>query len=76
MKQSNFTGKYIFDEIIRIKREVDELEKALDTLAEEVGQSSIAYKVVNEQRIEKTRLLTSLFSRKYEVINDGVNNGY
>jgi septation ring formation regulator EzrA len=67
MKTSTQTGKHIYESINALLKEITELEKALDTIADEIGQGSLPYSIIEKQRVEKAKQLSELYRTNYEI---------
>ena len=61
------TGKEIYENIRVLKEDVDELAKACDTVSDELGQGSLAYKHLDEAYKSANERLTNAMHRDYQV---------
>jgi hypothetical protein len=48
LKQSILTGKFIYENLKKLYVELNELGGACDVVSDEVGQQSVAYKILRE----------------------------
>lgn len=53
MKQSVFTGKYIYEELKQLEKEINELYDAAEMVKNEIGAGSVAYRLLNQQYKDK-----------------------
>ena len=53
MKQSQLTGKFIYETLNRLYKELNELGEACDTVSDELGQQSVAYQILDKSYKEK-----------------------
>lgn len=65
MKQSQMTGIQIYNEIDRVTSELADLDKALDEIADAVGEEGLPYNIMNDARTEKARELQKLKDVQY-----------
>lgn len=65
MKQSKWSGKFIFNAISKVKKELDEITQACEVVVDEIGVESVAYKILKQNREEKQRELMSLENKTY-----------
>ena len=66
MRSSQVTGKYIFDEISKIKEELKELNEGMDEVYD-MGTGSLPYRLLKEQHTMKEKELRELQNTGYEV---------
>jgi hypothetical protein len=68
-----FTGRFIYENILKIVKELDELGEACDVVSNELGQQSLAYDLLNKQyntkRQELDNALNVQYSAQYTVNN-------
>lgn len=69
MKQSVVTGEYIFNQLKGLYDELKELGQACDTVADEIGQDSLAYRILNENYKTKNEELEKFKKQGYMVYN-------
>lgn len=67
MKQSIMTGKQIYDELKKIRKDLDELGQACDLISDDLGQQHVAYVLLNKQYVEKERELRMAEAVRYVV---------
>lgn len=65
MKLSTFSGRYIYDEIKKAEKERDELAKALDMVADEMGKDSIPFKYLDKNFKDSQARLAALCQTEY-----------
>lgn len=65
MKESVMTGQQIYNEIGNLKAEVDELYRAAESVRDELGDDSTAYKLLIKTAQDKEKELNRLYNQKF-----------
>jgi len=65
MKESVLSGKQIYTEVSKLKAEVDEFDKAIDSVEDELGEENVAYKMLVKAKHEKLAELDKLFNQRF-----------
>jgi hypothetical protein len=68
MKQSKFNGKYIFDEMLKLQREIEEIGRGLDCVESDFNTQHIAYRLLKDQYEAKRREFQQLEIKEYAVV--------
>ena len=66
MEESIIRGKEIYEEIKKVMTERSELAKACDNLQDDMGTSSMAYKILDKAYKEIDSNLTVLMNKEYK----------
>lgn len=67
MKESKLTGRIIYDGIRKLEVEVEELAKACDQISDDLGQDTLAYKLLDKAYNEKKTELNKVLVQQYSV---------
>jgi hypothetical protein len=59
------TGKYIFDEMLKLNKEIEEIGRGLDSVESDFSTSHIAYRLLKEQYEAKRIEFQQLEKREY-----------
>jgi septal ring factor EnvC (AmiA/AmiB activator) len=74
MKQSKMTGKYIFDQMQKLEKEILELERALESIEDDFSKVHIAYKLLDQQYKDKRAEFQQLERKEYtEVVTPTID---
>lgn len=60
MRQSQVTGKYIYEQLDKLYRELKEIREARDAIKDDYSSIHIAYKLLNEKYELKQKELSKL----------------
>jgi septation ring formation regulator EzrA len=59
------TGKYIYETIRKLKEEMMEIGKACDMVADEIGQGTIAWNLLDTQYKEKQKEIRKIENTEF-----------
>lgn len=65
MKDSRFTGKFIYETILGLNNELKDLNSALNSIADDLGDSSLAFKLLEKAKSDKQRELNEALTQTY-----------
>lgn len=68
MNHNRVTGEFIYDQLKNLYKELDELGDACDAVSDEVGQQSVAYKILNESYDKKAQEINTLKRQVFTIV--------
>jgi len=68
MKESQFTGAYIYEAVKFLEEKVQEIAKAMDMVEDECGKGSLPYTILKQAYEEKKVSLQKARTTRYEEV--------
>jgi hypothetical protein len=65
MKQSILTGKFIYERLNKLYTELKQIGEACDMVSDDIGQGSVAYKILNDSYNGKKIEITKYEEEKF-----------